>query len=259
MVRRSRCLAVVVHRKYLLSDETRRTENTMHMKTRATLAVLVVAGTAGGLITSGAVGSSSGGGGGQPPVMPAPAPGAAPPGDPATQASPDGGITTVSSAQRSQFSALREPATQEDAAAARTETALRGLGSPQRQWSVNPSLGRLAYNNNGEKLLLVPGNGAVCLVTLGAPEGDGTGCAAGGQGDTAPQGILRWGTYPGASTAVGMQGVLPDGSSHVMVTGTNGQQTSVRLNSHGAFSITLLTDPRSVTWTSASGQVVKAL
>ena len=79
-------------------------------------------------------------------------------------ATPGGGTSSATVAEKSAFAALRQSATRADADAAFDPRTLKILGTAQRNWGVNPSLARVAYDAGGIRVVLVPGTEAVCLV-----------------------------------------------------------------------------------------------
>jgi hypothetical protein len=178
------------------------------------------------------------------------------PNEPQAPAEPNGGARSADAAAQSAFAALRQPSTETDAGASVDSRALKVLGSAQRNWGVNPSLARVAYDGGGVRLLLVPGTDAVCLVSLARADQstDGSSASCRPIDEATRSGFLSWGT-PSSGSPWTMRGILPDGAHNVTVIDASGDVSAVAINEDGAFAMTLRSAPRLFTFTAKDGQL----
>jgi hypothetical protein len=176
--------------------------------------------------------------------------------EPQAPAKPNGGARSADATTQSTFAALRQPSTETDASASVDSRTLKVLGAAQRNWGVNPSLARAAYDDGGVRLLLVPGTEAVCLVSLTRADQNTDGASASCRpiAEATRSGFLSWGTASSGSPWT-MRGVLPDGARKVTVIDASGDAIVVALNEDGAFAMTLRSAPKLFTFVDKDGQL----
>jgi len=186
----------------------------------------------------------------------APGLGLANPNEPQRAAAPDGGASSATVAEKSAFAALRQTSTSADAEATSDARTLKILATAQRNWHVNPSLARVAYDAGGVRLVLVPGSQAVCLVSLTSPDQstDGSSGSCRPIDQAIGSGFLSWGTASNGSPW-SLRGVLPDGAQNVTATEASGKVSPIAVNQNGAFAIMLESAPKVVTFTDKDGRL----
>lgn len=135
---------------------------------------------------------------------PPPAPGSPP------SATHSQGVAAPTADQVSAFPALGRAGTSVDAAASIRSDILGVLYTPQQEWQVNPSLGRIVFGTRGAGfLLLIPGSGEICLVA--ADFGDGVHAGCGAAASVESDGLVEFGG--GRPSGYRVRGVLPRGAS----------------------------------------------
>jgi hypothetical protein len=176
--------------------------------------------------------------------------------EPQAPAKLNGGARSADAAAQSAFGTLRQASTETDASASVDSRTLKVLGAAHRNWAVNPSLARVAYDRGGVRLLLVPGTEAVCLVSLTRADQntDGSSASCRPIGQATRSGFLYWGTASSASPWT-IRGVLPDGAHKVTVIDASGDVIGVALNEDGGFAMTLRSAPKLFTFIDRDGQL----
>ena len=152
---------------------------------------------------------------------------------PPPSASPDAGISTPTSTQQAAFSAFRRPGRPSDGVVASNPQVLQGLGQAQRQSQVNPSLAREVHAGADGSVYLVPGDGTLCLVSVGGV-GVTVGCTR--DDDAARNGMVFTMT---TSDSMVVRGVYPDGTTRVEVVDDAGRATPVALGPDNGFWISV--------------------
>lgn len=176
--------------------------------------------------------------------------------EPRAPAKLDGGARSTDAAAQPAFGTLRQASTETDASASVDSRTLKVLGASQRDWGVNPSLARVAYDRGGVELLLVPGTEAVCLVSLTRADQntDGSSASCRPIAQATRSGFLSWGTASSGSPWT-IRGVLPDGAHKVTVVDASGDVIGVAPNENGAFAMTLHSRPKLFTFIDRDGQL----
>lgn len=205
----------------------------------------------GALAITGAFGSSAGPSAS---TQPASAPGGG--GDPSQPASPDNGAAP-DPRLRSTFRVLRRQRTTADDAAASDPSTLPRVGTAQREWGINPHEARVAYDASGVRLVVMPGSGGMCLLSVGSSHAGHTGCEP--SNDAAGIGMLGWSTDPANGSGWTLTGVVPDGAHDITVQDSNGNTTSITPNADGAFVISLASAPHHYKFVDSSGTTHSAL
>lgn len=182
----------------------------------------------------------------------APPPGFIPPTSTAVAAL-DQGVAAPSNDEQAAFGALGRAATALDTAAATSDAVLGRLATPQREWAVNPSLGRVVFGTStGQPLLfLAPGNGQVCLVAAWFSDGDSSGCATAASAES--EGILLSGYVGQDLGGYTLQGVLPEGATDVIVSRSGASDLDVTLTPDGGLVLSSASKLLAVSFTGQDG------
>jgi hypothetical protein len=123
------------------------------------------------------------------------------------------------------------------------------LSTPQQRWFVNPSLARVVAGDASNGLvLIVPGSGHVCIVSVGFSDGSVAGCGSAAAFES--EGTVT--TGKGLSGYL-IRGVLPDGASNVQVTLSDGTTVRPEVNSMGGFVLTTQTEPQTASFVARDG------
>lgn len=176
--------------------------------------------------------------------------------DAAVPAAQSVGVAAASPDQTAAFPALGGGLSSAQAVAAQSDIQqdprlLRSLGTPQRQWGVNPALAKTIFGTGPTHLLMVPGGTEVCLVSTGTAP-----AAACGRASTVEtRGILLWRQSFDATSAstASVYGALPNGAHTVRLTNQDGTTIAIALNGDGAFEADLQSAPSHLDWMSADG------
>lgn len=165
-------------------------------------------------------------------------------------ASPTGGVSAPSAAQVAAFPVLGEPATSADEVATSPE-ALSALGEAQSQYGADPSLGRTVLVSSAGSAVVVPGEEAMCLLTISGAEDASTLCkpepaaesdGLGVEEDVNDERFSVIGVFPASAGVSDLRAVSQDGT-----------ETAVELSAQDGYIVATDSKPAALRWTGADG------
>ncbi len=162
---------------------------------------------------------------------------------------PNGGITAPSATQIASFPVLGQAATSGEAST--SPEVLQMLKSAEGQYHANPSLGRNVVSNAVATAVVVPGEGAMCLVVVGHVGASSSVCEP--EAGASKEGLGMVETVPSGGYVI--VGVKPASAaaSTVVVTNEAGQETSIKLSAQNGYAFEISGKPVKMDWIGSNG------
>lgn len=159
---------------------------------------------------------------------------------------PSTGIAAPSAAQVASFPVLGQAATSGEAS-----TSPEAVQMLEGQYHANPSLGRNVVSNAVATAVVVPGEGAVCLVILGHVGASSSVCEP--EAGASKEGLGMVEALPSGKYVIA--GVKPasDAGSTVVVTDEAGQETTIKLNAQNGYAFEVSGKPVKTDWIGSNG------